>query len=175
MVLLFLFLSSVMPLDSVIVDFNSESSLNNWFTVDDDVMGGRSSSTFTINEKGNAVFSGTVSLENNGGFSSLRHVMEKRNIGSFRTISIRVKGDGNRYQFRVKSSKTDRFSYVYYFKTSGTLQWIDIPLAEMYPTWRGRRLEYPNYPAQTLEEIGILIGNERNEAFNLEIDQIRLK
>ena len=101
--------------------------------------------------------------------------MEKRNIGSFKTISIRVKGDGNRYQFRVKSSKTDRFSYVYYFKTSGTMQWIDIPLSEMYPTWRGRRLEYPNYPGQTLEEIGILIGNERDEAFKLEIDQIRLK
>ena len=94
---------------------------------------------------------------------------------SYKTISLRIKGDGLRYQFRVKSSNTDRFSYVYYFKTSGTWQWIDIPLAEMYPTWRGRRLDYPNYPAQTLEEISIFIGNKKAEEFKLEIDQIRLR
>ena len=48
-------------------------------------------------------------------------------------------------------------------------------LSEMSPTWRGSSLNYPKYPAQTLEEIGILIGNKRPEAFKLEIDKILLK
>ena len=173
--MLLLIIGLVMNTDTVFVDFNSESSLDGWFTVDDVVMGGRSSSSFAINEKGNAVFSGNVSLENNGGFSSLRHAFQKLDMGSFQTISIRLKGDGNRYQFRVKSSRTERHSYAYYFDTSGSWQWIDIPLSEMYPTWRGVKLEYPNYPGQTLEEIGILIGNNRPEAFKLEIDEIRFK
>ena len=164
-----------MPLDSLIVDFNSESSLKTWLTIDDGVMGGRSRSTFTMNEEGNAAFLGNVSLENNGGFCSVRNVLQKRNIGSFGTISLRVKGDGNRYQFRVKSSRSEEFSYVYYFETSGTWQWIEIPLAEMYPTWRGRKLDYPNYPGQTLEEISLFIGNGRVEEFKMEIDQIRLR
>ena len=45
MLLLFLFIGLVMPVDSVIMDFNSESSLSNWLTIDDGVMGGRSSSS----------------------------------------------------------------------------------------------------------------------------------
>jgi hypothetical protein len=165
----------MMNTDSVFVDFNHESQLHDWYTVDDVVMGGRSNSTFTVNEKGNAVFTGNVSLENNGGFSSLRHPFQKLDMGSFQTIAIRLKGDGRLYQFRVKSSRTERHSYAHYFETSGSWQWIEIPLAEMYPTWRGRRLDGPNYPAQTLEEIGILIGNNKPEAFKLEIDEIRFR
>ena len=157
---------------TVFVDFSSESTLENWFTVDDVVMGGRSNSSFEINEQGNAVFSGKVSLENNGGFSSLRHVCPKFDMQDFQTIAIRLKGDGHRYQLRIKSSRTERHSYTYYFTTSGSWEWIEIPLSEMYPTWRGRSLDYPNYPGQTLEEIGILIGNKKREVFKLEIDKI---
>ena len=39
-----------------------------WQVIDDGVMGGRSKGNFAINEEGNAVFEGTVSLDNNGGF-----------------------------------------------------------------------------------------------------------
>jgi len=164
-----------MNADFVFVDFSNESSLDNWYTVDDVVMGGRSNSTFEISEQGHAVFSGIVSLDNNGGFASLRHVFPKIDMGSFQTIAIRLKGDGLRYQFRVKSSRNERHSYIYYFETSGSWQWIEIPLSEMYPSWRGSRLNYPNYPAETLEEIGILIGNNKPEAFKVEIDKIHFK
>lgn len=164
-----------MNADFVFVDFSAESSLDNWYTVDDVVMGGVSNSSFEISEQGNAVFSGNVSLDNNGGFASLRHVFQKLDMGSFQTIAIRLKGDGLRYQFRVKSSRNERHSYTYYFDTSGSWQWIEIPLSEMYPNWRGRRLTYPNYPAETLEEIGILIGNGKPEVFSLEIDKIHFR
>ncbi len=173
--ILLLIIGLVMNADVVFVDFNRESTLENWFTVDDVVMGGRSSSSFEINEQGHAVFSGEVSLENNGGFASLRHVFQKLDMGDFQTIAIRLKGDGRRYQFRVKSSRTERHSYTYYFETSGSWQWIEIPLSEMYPTWRGNKLNYPNYPAETLEEMGILIGNTVPETFNLEIDKIHFR
>jgi hypothetical protein len=161
--------------DTVFVDFNQESTLENWFSVNDVVMGGRSDSRFEIDEQGHAVFSGNVSLENNGGFASLRHVFHKREMRDFQTIAIRLKGDGLTYQFRVKSSRNERHSYTYYFETSGTWQWIKIPLTEMYPTWRGRKLNYPNYPAETLEEIGILIGNYLPEVFKLKIDKIHFR
>lgn len=174
MILLFI-IGLVVNTDFVFVDFSNESSLENWYTVDDVVMGGRSNSVIEINEQGHAVFSGTVSLDNNGGFASLRHVFQKLDMDSFQTIAIRLKGDGLRYQFRVNSSRNERHSYAYFFDTSGSWQWIEIPLSEMYPTWRGRRLDYPNYPAETLEEIGILIGNNKPETFKLEIDKIHFR
>jgi len=173
--MLLLMIGWMMNAETVFVDFNRESNLENWFTVDDVVMGGRSNSSFEINGQGHAVFSGNVSLENNGGFASLRHVFQKMEMGAYQTIAIRLKGDGLRYQFRVKSSRNERHSYTYYFETSGSWEWIEIPLSEMYPTWRGRKLDYPDYPGETMEEMGILIGNYKAEAFKLEIDKIHFR
>jgi len=56
-----------------IFDFNKNSKINDWITVDDNVMGGKSSSTFEINSDGHGVFKGSISLENNGGFCSVRY------------------------------------------------------------------------------------------------------
>ena len=161
--------------DATIYQFNKQSTLDNWILVNDVVMGGQSTSSFSLNDKGHGVFEGKVSLENNGGFASVRYRFEKSDIQSFRNIALRLKGDGLGYQFRVKSKMYDRQSYVYYFQTSGEWEWIEIPLREMYPSWRGTTLNMPNYPGQTMEEIAILIGNGKSEVFHLEIEQILLK
>ena len=43
-------------------------------------MGGRSDGNFNLNKEGFAVFHGEVSLENNGGFSSLRYQFPEKDI-----------------------------------------------------------------------------------------------
>lgn len=158
-----------------IFDFAKDSDLSNWYVVDDVVMGGRSDGSFALNEEGNAVFSGKVSLENNGGFSSVRYVFGKTDVSQYTKAVIRLKGDGKRYQFRVKSSSRDRHSYIAYFQTSGTWESIEIPLAEMYASFRGMTLNMPDYPAEQMAEIAFLIGNKKAENFRLEIDKIELR
>lgn len=158
----------------VIFDFDTNSDLSEWRVVDDTVMGGRSAGNIQLNSAGHAVFHGDVSLENNGGFSSLRHRFETKQVNGFATIKIRLKGDGKSYQFRVKSHQYDRHSYIYHFQTTGEWETIEVPLAQMVPKFRGRSLNLPNYPGQVLEEIAFLIGNKRAEAFSLEIDSITL-
>ena len=64
----------------LLFDFSTESDLNNWQVVDDVVMGGRSDGQFSLNEQGHGVFEGRVSLENNGGFSSVRHRFESKSL-----------------------------------------------------------------------------------------------
>ena len=88
---------------------------------------------------------------------------------------IRLKGDGKRYQFRTKSNRYERHAYIYYFETTGNWQTIEIPLLKMYPTFRGRRLDIPNYPAEQLEQIAFLIANKKAESFELKIDWIGLE
>ena len=44
--------------------------MQNWSIVNDDVMGGISKSNLSMNDKNNLIFSGYLSLENNGGFAS---------------------------------------------------------------------------------------------------------
>lgn len=159
----------------ILVDFKKGMDLKQWRVVNDVVMGGRSVGQFATNSFGYGVFQGNVSLENNGGFSSVRHRFEKKHVETYQKVKIRLKGDGKQYQFRVKTNHRDRHSYIYWFKTSGEWEEIEIPFSQMVPGFRGRRLNMPNYDGQQLEEIAFLISNKVPETFKLTIDNIILE
>ena len=89
-------------------------------------------------------------------------------------VLVRLKGDGKRYQFRLKENRFDRHSYVYYFETTGDWQTIEIPFDAMYPSFRGQKLDMPNYSAEKMSEICFLIANYKKEEFRLVIDEIFL-
>lgn len=174
MKLLWITLSMLMsqPEKVEIFDFEPEADLRNWTIVDDVVMGGRSDGGLQLSEEGDARFSGFVSLENNGGFSSARYAFEEIPTSGQTKFAFRVKGDGKKYQFRVKSNWRDRHSYVSHFQTDGSWQIIKIPFEVMYPSFRGRTLDMPNYPGDKMQEISFLISNKKNEAFQMDIDRI---
>jgi NADH dehydrogenase [ubiquinone] 1 alpha subcomplex assembly factor 1 len=159
----------------LLFDFTTESSINNWKVVDDNVMGGISSSDFFVDKTGNGIFKGTVSTDNNGGFCSVRHYFKPILPKEKKVFSIRLKGDGKKYQFRVKSKVNDYYSYVYEFQTTTDWQTIEIPITYLYASFRGRTLNIPNYDGARLEEIAFLIGNKNNEDFLLMIDKIEIK
>jgi NADH dehydrogenase [ubiquinone] 1 alpha subcomplex assembly factor 1 len=160
---------------NIIFDFNKQSDIQDWRVVVDGVMGGRSSGTFNLNNDGQGVFEGDISLENNGGFSSLRYRFQKIQIENRTKVSIKLRGDGKDYQFRIKSNSGDYYSFIAPFSTSGEWQEIEIPLKDMYPSFRGRRLDIPNFSDDHIEEITFLIGNKKTESFKLLIDQIEMK
>ena len=180
-VLSFLNLSSVcsqkpiLKNDNMIFNFNSDNSLRNWSIVDDDVMGGISSSNIVVNKNGMGLFSGHVSTKNNGGFSSLRHQFKLVDISKYQSFVIRVKGDGKNYQFRVKSNLNEYHSYKYEFKTNNTWQNIEIQFNQLEPTFRGRMLNMPSFSNVTLQEICFLISNKIEEDFSLEIDYVKIQ
>jgi NADH dehydrogenase [ubiquinone] 1 alpha subcomplex assembly factor 1 len=158
----------------IIVDFKENPSTINWYVVDDVVMGGRSSGTFDLTDEGYGKFSGEVSLENNGGFSSVRYDMKTIVVKPNSNIRIRLKGDGNPYQFRVKDKRRQYYSYITKFKTSGDWQTLEFKLKDLYPTFRGRELDLPNFNHDTIEELRFLIGNKKPQVFKLLIASIVL-
>lgn len=170
LILLFIFMNS-----TIIYDFNKNSSPKDWLIVDDGVMGGVSQGKFSIDADGNGVFSGTVSLENNGGFSSVRHQFDKVNSTKDSKVLIRLKGDGKEYQFRIKDKSNSYYSYITTFKTSGNWETLEIKLSDLYPSFRGRKLNLPNFNSNSFEEIVFLIANKKNESFKLTLDKIELK
>ena len=159
----------------VLFDFHKDADIRKWNIVDDGVMGGLSAGRFRINEAGHGVFSGTVSLENNGGFSSLRYYFTPMETSQYSKFILRLKGDGKTYQFRVKSQANEYYSYICEFKTTGDWQTVEIPFGILYPSFRGRTLNMPNYPGKQLGEIGFLIGNKKAENFHLEMDRIGME
>ena len=160
---------------NIIFDFNKNTNIGNWKIVDDIVMGGRSSGNFGLNQVGLGVFKGRISLENNGGFSSVRYSFPKIQVKNYNKIILNIRGDGKKYQFRIKSNSGDYHSYVSYFSTSGDWEKIEITLKNMYPSFRGRKLDKSNFSADYIEEIAFLIGNRKEENFELLIDKIELK
>lgn len=155
--------------------FSQDADLRGWEVQDDVVMGGRSQGRLALNEAGNAVFTGNVSLANDGGFSSIQYGFDPVDVTKHRAVFIGLKGDGKRYQLRVESEKNAPHGYAYDFETSGDWEVIRIPFADMYAIHHDDRLDLPNYPGRTLAHIQILIGNDKAEAFQLELDRIWVK
>lgn len=155
--------------------YKSSNYSQTWIVIDDVVMGGVSNSSFSYSKEGYTQFKGTVSTAYNGGFSSMHLRCNTTNIKDYNTIVLRVKGDGKRYQFRLKEQLDDTHNFTSYFETNGNWETIEIPLKNLSATFRGRTLNHISFSNTVLEEIGILIGNKTNETFQLLIDAIYLK
>lgn len=170
-----LFVITACNTSPIIYDFNKKSDVAKWVIVDDVVMGGKSSGTFTLDKNGNGVFAGSISLKNNGGFSSVRYKFDKKPTKKYTKVKMRLKGDGKQYQFRIKANSGDYYSYIAPFSTSGEWQEIKILLKDMYPAFRGRKLKQPNFSKGYIEEVAFLIGNKKEEIFKVLLDKIELE
>ncbi|MEM1359243.1 MAG: CIA30 family protein [Bacteroidota bacterium] len=134
-----------------------KSGKGNWCVQDDVVMGGRSDSQLQMTEDNYAHFSGKVSLANNGGFCSIHQVVEQNpyrisvNASAF---TLRVKGDGKTYNFRVRTPN-GRHSYALNFPTQASGEWeeITLPFKDMAATFRGRSINVPNYAGEEVLEM----------------------
>ncbi|OCK43949.1 hypothetical protein BA195_04445 [Tenacibaculum soleae] len=160
--------------DEIII-FDKNSSNQNWYITNDDVMGGVSNSSMKLDEEKKMIFSGNVSLDNNGGFAMTR-LPVNINFNTKKTkVVLKLKGDGKKYQFRIKAKNNQRFWYIQSFQTSKSTEEIELPLNKFYASFRGYKLNVDNFSATTITEIAILIGNKKNENFKLSIEKIALK
>ena len=153
-----------------IFDFTTTADISQWRIVNDGVMGGLSKGSFSLTSEGYGLFEGVVSLDNNGGFTSVRYPFSPLKTNKDSKIKLRLKGDGKEYQFRIKDNSSQYYSYIITFETNGDWQDIEIQLSQMAPSLRGRKLNLPNFSKNQIEEIVFLIANKKDEQFNLLLD-----
>jgi monofunctional biosynthetic peptidoglycan transglycosylase len=166
----------VMNSEIEIKDFNSPETSGEWMIINDGVMGGLSRSSFKINSDGTATFKGNVSPENNGGFASVRSIINNDYNKEFEGALIRVKGDGKIYSLRFRTSTSfDGISYQSKFKTeSGTWREYKIPFEDFTPVWRGRLVpDQPKLTSADIKQVGVLIADKQFGEFELNIDWIK--
>jgi NADH dehydrogenase [ubiquinone] 1 alpha subcomplex assembly factor 1 len=159
----------------VLIEFSRKGEVEKWQVVDDRVMGGLSRGLFHLSTDSTALFEGNVSTENNGGFSSVRTTFQTEVLREYAFFILRIKGDGKKYQFRVKVNASDSFSYITEFQTTGGWEDIEIPFDALYPSYRGQRLNRSNFSGDQIEEMAFLAGNKRTERFRLEVDRIAVR
>ncbi len=155
----------------VLFTFDAAES-NAWAAVNDNVMGGLSEGGLDIRD-GVLRFSGNLSLENNGGFSSIRHPIGL-DLSAHQGIRLRVRGDGRSYQLRLQTDSRYYGRPVAYSATFPTRagEWlqVDVPFSDLGAGFRGRKLDGYQFDPGKIELIGILLGDKEAGPFLLEVD-----
>ena len=164
-----------MHTQKIVFDFKTVTNSGAWQVVNDDVMGGLSTSVFRLTN-GIAIFSGEVSLENNGGFASVRSLPARHDLAGCGSFLIRVRGDGRSYKFTVRTARNfDSAIYQTVFETkNGEWEEHTLPLKQFVATFRGRKLsdEPPLNPVK-VTSVGFLISDKQKGPFRLEVAWIK--
>lgn len=148
-----------------------------WRSVDDTVMGGVSAGR--VRRSGDGLrFEGTVSLDNNGGFSSVRTRPADLGLAGTTAFRLRLRGDGHTYDFtlRRRDLPIRGGSWRATFTTTGEVQEITLPLDAFEATSFGRAL--PDAPSLTgagarIDSIGFLIADKQEGSFQLQVLSIQ--
>ena len=157
-------------------EFSGAADEPGWTAVNDGVMGGVSRGGAKLVD-GRLHFLGILSLENNGGFSSIRSGGPTRDLSAAKVIVLRVKGDGRTYRLQIATNarfRSSRISYQAEFPTRRD-DWTEarVPLAALVPMFRGQTLSGPPLDRARVEEIGLSLADGNPGAFALEVDWIR--
>ncbi|NOJ12735.1 CIA30 family protein [Vibrio splendidus] len=158
------------------IDFTQASEHQNWTVTNDDVMGGISTGEL-IYLNNMSRFRGELSLENNGGFSSIKRSIESpaHKIDSAELVFV---GDGRTYQLRLTTSKDgNRVQYKHDFDTIKGQQFSKaFHLNDFQAVFRGRLLsDAPELKARDIKQIGFLIADKQPSHFELDLIQIQFK
>lgn len=149
-------------------------SIEQWLAVNDGVMGGVSSGRMTETAEGLS-FQGKLSLENNGGFSSVRRLV-REDASKTSGVRLTVRGDGRRYQLRLRQDREfDGVAWRVEFDTQDEWQTLEFAYSEFVPVFRGREVRSagPVVPGQ-ISQIGFLITDSQPGAFRLDLQKLEL-
>lgn len=160
-----------------LLDFAGPDTAQKWQAVNDNVMGGVSDGRFRITADNTMEFSGRLSLENNGGFASVRTKPTNFNVHAGDTFVVRLKGDGREYVLNIYTkSRRMAFSYRAPLPTTKD-EWteVSVPLEEFIPTAFGNRVQGmgPVAPDQ-INSLGFMLSDKKAGPFKLEVDWVKI-
>lgn len=161
-----------------LLDFDDDTEAALFTPVNDAVMGGLSWSRFEQAGPGVARFAGDVSLENFGGFASVR--TPPRSWGTAEAVAfvLRVRGDGHTYKLTVRTD--DGFDGVQhqcrFDPPAGKWAEVRLPVAGFVATFRGRPVPgaRPLDPGR-VRALGFMISDRQAGPFELLVDWIAVE
>ncbi|WP_169974621.1 CIA30 family protein [Tautonia rosea] len=163
--------NSVRPL----FDFSQDNASGAWRSVNDGVMGGVSEGSFRISDEGLLKFFGTLSLENNGGFASIRSVPGRLGLKLDDVLVLRVRGDGREYLLNLYVP-TIRTAYSFRAPMPTVAgEWIEarVPVRDFVANSFGRPIPGAGpVDPERVTSVGITLSDKKPGTFALEVASI---
>lgn len=153
--------------------FLSEADCRGWTAIDDRVMGGVSRSAVEWSGGKTGIFAGVVSMENDGGFASVRVMTPGVTLTDAVAIRLRVRGDGKRYKVSLRDDESfDGVLFQQSFDTRpGCWETVDLPVSGFRPTFRGKPVDAV-WDTGRIAAVGLMISERQAGPFRLEIESI---
>ena len=152
------------------MDFTNPKTMRDCWIVNDGVMGGVSQSALRQDAQG-MFFEGLVSLENNGGFASMR--TSAQFPPDTQVLELLAKGDGKQYKLVLRTALAPRVNYAADFIAEASWQTHQFRLNQFKPTFRGQALDAPTLSFADVVEFGILISNNLAGRFALQLTTLQ--
>ena len=171
---LFLFLTTN---PFTVIDFGKSEGSYGWRVVNDDVMGGRSTSNAYLTES-SMYFEGEVSLQNNGGFASVRSPYGSNDLSDYQEVVIRARGTSRDFALSFDTSRAwYRPNYKFTFTPEEEWSEFRFKLSDL-PQYRiGRPTGRTIAPEKlsSIKRLGIILYDKQAGPFWLEVDYIRFE
>ncbi len=159
-------------------DFGKDKTGSTWGIINDGVMGGRSEGAAYLTNS-SVVFTGTISLENNGGFSSLRAPYSRMDLSNYSEVEIRYKSSGVKKAFSIENDRRWwKPTYKVLLDSTGdewktmTVQLTDF---EEYEIGRNTGNQLSEDQLDEMIRIGFITTEKKAGSFSLEIDYIQFR
>ncbi len=165
---------AAMPEARSLVSFDHDAP-SIWRTVNDGVMGGVSQSAMQTTEENSGLFTGILSLANNGGFASVRATPAETDLAAWSGLELRVRGDGRTYQVRLRTNgRFDGVAYRALLPTkAGEWLTVQLPFTAFEPTFRGRILrDVPPLDTGNIVQLTLMIADKTQGPFRLEVGRV---
>lgn len=160
----------------MVFDFGNKKDGADWIIVNDGVMGGLSRGRVDYTEN-SVIFSGTVSLDNNGGFTSFRSPYKSYDLAIYNQVEIKYRSSG--LACALSFDQYRRFWRPNHKMPlpSSSDQWITVTanLDELKEYQMGRatgRSMSENASGNTIR-LGLITDAKEEGAFQLEIEYIK--
>ena len=166
---------SLIAADKSVASFDNEDSLKSWISVNDSVMGGVSKGGFSRSADGTLLFNGELSLDNNGGFASIRMKPSELDLAGTAGVIIKARGDGRTYWVDLRlADQMSASSYRAYLKTTaGEWQETTIPFTEFKLQAFGQNLPSKEINPKLINSVGFTIADKKEGKFELELAYVK--
>jgi len=160
------------------IDFGSKKKGSNWRVINDGVMGGLSKGVANLTNN-SLLFKGSVSLDNDGGFSSLRRSFSSKNLSRFDEIEIRYRSSGISLAFTIAVSR--RWYIPNYKRALDKTSWkwntVRIKLSDFRKHYIGKPLNemLKKEALKKVTSIGFITDEKKYERFEFEVDYIQFQ